>query len=181
MINITVPKKIINYDYHGPKTMEIPKIGLLQYKLTKDITDPQLALTIILNTVKKNMSKAERDLASLHLLAFNGKMLDTVVKDGFEYKLDNVYISQKLKFKINDTEFKFRSPSVEECADSVDVMLRKCCTKITPPQDIPDFLDMPAYVMDWAEKILNTVSIDGPSGPITGLNDLMELFNAELK
>lgn len=182
-MNIIIPTKVVKYEYHGPKTVEIPKFGLLQYRMVGDMTDGEKALTLLIDSIKKNASKAERDLISLHILEFNDKMSASVTKDGFEYNLDDVYISQKLKFEMGEYLFKFRSPSADECVMPIDLLLKSCCTlakRNGEKIDVPDFMEMPAFVLQWADKILNTISIDGPDGPIEGLGQIMELFDVKL-
>lgn len=181
MGNITlelVPKsKVI--EVNGKK-IKVPKLGLKHRMLIKDSTSHEETMKILLNYIQSNLSLAERDVLTLHLLEYNGRMKSEVVKDGFTFKLDNVYICQKLKFEYNNVEFKFRSPTFELLKGPLDILLAQCCVsaKLNGEKiDIPDFMQMPAFVHNWAEMITNTVAIDGPDGPIKGLYKIVELLS----
>lgn len=183
-MNIILPTKKVVYQYHGEKVVNIPKFGLAQYKMIEGLTNSEVALSKLVESIKKNPTKAERDLITLHILEYNGKMDGQVEVDGHTYYLNDVYIDQKLKYQIGEYEFKFKSPNIDQCSLTIDIMLRECCTsakKSNEPIEVPDFLDMPAYVLNWADRILNTLALDTPYGTVRGLSPIMELFNAKLE
>lgn len=164
------------------KEIKIPKLGLKHYNLSKQVTSPDKNMKIIMDSIHPNLSKAERDLVTLHLLEFNNKIKSSVIKDGFEYSLDSVYICQVLKFSYGDLSFKFKSPSFDECFLPVDQMLKACCVSVHKDGnkiEIPDFMELPAFTYKWAEQINLTVAIDGPNGPIKGLTAVLEIFGGD--
>ncbi len=162
------------------KEVSVPMLGLKHKMLFDENLSPSANLKKLLNFVQPNLSVAERDLLCLHILAFNGRSKDKVIVDNVTYTLDDVYISQKLKFNIGDYEFKFKSPDVETIDGSVDLMLKNCCVYVKHLDEkikIPDFLDLPPFVINWANDITNTISIKTHNGIIAGINDVLEFFN----
>lgn len=157
------------------KTISIPKLGLKHHNLVKDEEDPIKALRIIMRSINPDLNAAETDFVSLHLLEFNGKLKSEVQKDGFTYRLADVYISQRLVFQYGGKEYKFRSHTPFENFGPVDQVLEN----LYEGDDVPDFLDMPAFVSKWADDITSTVAIPGPNGPIKGIALIMDLLNEE--
>lgn len=157
------------------KTVSLPKLGLKHHNMVKDEKNPLVALKTIMNSIHPGLNAAETDFISLHLLEFNNKLKSEVTKDGFIYKLDNVYICQRLEFQFGGKEYKFRSHEPFEQFGPVDDVLKT----LYLGDDIPDFLDMPAFVSKWADDITSTVAIPGPNGPIKGMLQIMDLLNEE--
>lgn len=157
------------------KEISIPKLGLKHHNLVKDEKDPVKALRMIMRTIHPDLDAAETDFVSLHLLEFNGKLKSEVIKDGFTYRLADVYICQRLEFQYQGNTFKFRSHKPFETFGPVDAVLQT----LYLGDDVPDFLDMPAFVAKWADDITSTVAIPGPNGPIKGMLEIMGLLNVE--
>lgn len=164
----------------GGKEVKIPKLGLKHRMIVKDGMSHEDCMRELHKMICPNLSAAERDIVSLHILEYNGKLKQKIVKDGFEFDLDNVKICQQLKFIHGEYEFKFRSPTMELMKGPLDILMKECCVYVKhngKKIEIPDFMEMPAFVYKWAQKITDTVSIDGPKGEIKGLQKLVELFS----
>lgn len=163
------------------KQIKVPKLGLKHRMLIKDASNHEETMKVLLNYIQPNLSLAERDILTLHLLEYNGRLKQSVEKDGFVYKLDDVYICQQLKFSYGEYEFKFRSPSFELLKGPLDILLNQCCVSVKHKGkkiDTPDFMQMPAFVHRWGEMITNTVAINGPNGTeIKGLYKIVELLS----
>lgn len=178
-INLEISQNFKTINVNG-KEIRVPKLGLRHRLVLEPGQSHEDSLKALLKTVSPNLSLAERDVLTLHILAYNERMPNKIIVDDFEYDLDNVYICQKLKFQFNDFEFKFRSPTMELLKGPADILLKTCCVYVKKGDqkiDIPDFMDMPAFVMNWVEQITKTVAIDGPNGPIKGLYEIAELFS----
>lgn len=158
------------------KEIIIPKLGLKHHKMIKDDKDPLIALNKLMASICPNLTAAENDYVALHLLEFNNRLKDSVTRDGFTYKLSEVYICQKLVFQYSNKEYKFRSHKPFEQFGPVDDVLKT----LYLGDDVPDFLDMPAFVSKWADDITSTVAIPGPNGPIKGIAQIMDLLNEEV-
>lgn len=141
--------------------------------MIKDEKDPIVALKKLMDSICPGLDAAENDFVALHLLEFNNKLKATVTKNGFTYNLADVYICQRLSFQYGDKEYKFRSHKPFEQFGPVDDVLNK----LYLGDDVPDFLDMPAFVSKWADDITSTVAIPGPLGPIKGMSQIMDLLN----
>ncbi|AHY25175.1 baseplate hub distal subunit [Pectobacterium bacteriophage PM2] len=148
-------------------------MGLKHQTLTKDINDPIKAVLTLMTSIHPSLNAAETDYAALHLLEFNGKIQNEVIKDGFKYSLNDLYICQRLEFQYGGTEYKFRSHIPFEQFGPIDTVLKS----LYLGDDVPDFLDMPAFVSKWADDITNTVAIPGPKGPIKGISAIMDILN----
>lgn len=159
----------------GDKEISIPKLGLKHQKLVKDEKDPYKALHVLMNSIYKDLSAAETDFAALHLLEFNGRLKSKVTKDGFTYNLNDLYICQRLEFRFQGKTFKFKSHEPFQTFGPVDSVLQS----LYLGDDVPDFLDMPAFVATWADDITSTIAIPGPNGPIKGLLKIMDILNEE--
>lgn len=157
------------------KEISIPKLGLKHQKMIKDEKDPLIVISKILKSIHPNLTAAESDLATIHLLEFNDKIKSSVIKDGFKYDINDVYICQRLIFHFGGKEYKFRSHDPYEQFGPVDAVL----SSLYLGSDVPDFLDMPAFVSKWADDITSTIAIPGPSGPIKGILAIMDILNAE--
>lgn len=170
-LNLILPHKkvVINQ-----KEITIPKLGLKHYSLLKDVKGLDENLRILVNSIQTGLSSGEAELLVLHLLEFNGRMKDIVVKDGFTYKLSDIYICQRLSHQLNGVQYNFRSPELyEQFSTPQDVLER---TFIREGSEVPDFGSMPAFVIKWADSIVNTVAIKGPKGVIVGSLNILELF-----
>lgn len=169
-LKLILPTKKIQL---GDKEIHIPKLGLKHHNLIKNEPNPYAALRKIMQSIFPNLTAAESDFVSLHLLEFNGKLKDKREINGFTYKLDDVYICQRLEFSYQGKTFKFRSNKPYEEFGPVDNLLET----LYLGEDVPDFLDMPAFVAKWADDITSTLAIPGPNGPVKGLLKIMELLN----
>lgn len=178
-ISLDIIANTKNIQVNG-KTVKVPKLGLKHRLAIKPEMGPNECMTAIHKLVCPNLSVAERDIVTLHILEYNGKLKQKVIKDGFEYNLDDVKICQQLKFSYGEYEFKFKSATSEIYDGPLDMLLKSCCVYVKKNGakiDVPDFMDMPAFVYKWAQKITDTVAIDGPKGEIKGMIKIMELFN----
>lgn len=168
-LKLILPMKKIHLNN---KEINIPKLGLKHHALIKNEDNPLKALQKLMNSIYPDMDAAESDFVALHLLAFNGRIKDSVTIDNFTYSLDTLYICQKLNFQYQGNEFKFKSYKAFQDFGPVDEVLNS----LYIGDDIPDFLDMPAFVSKWADDITSTVAILGPDGPIRGLLQIMEIL-----
>lgn len=128
-----------------------------------------------MQSICPGLDAAENDYVSLHLLEFNNRIKPEVTKNGFTYRLDDVYICQRTEFQYGGREYKFRSHQPFEQFGPVDDVLNT----LYLGDDVPDFLDMPAFVSKWADDITSTVAIPGPLGPIKGMSQIMDILNEE--
>lgn len=176
-LNILAPTKTITLN---GKDIKIPKLGLRHKLLINTEMGYEECIKAILSTISTNLSQAERDLVTLHILEFNDKIKSKVEVNGVHFDINDVEISQKLKFVVGDYEFKFKTPSLETMNGPLDVILKQCCVYVKykgEKIECPDFMDMPAYVFNWIEDISTTISIKYDGGEIKGLYNIMELFN----
>ena len=104
----------------------IPKLGLKHYNLLKDVKGPDENMKILADSICKNMSPADFDFACLHILEFNNKLKSEVEKDGFTYKLDDVYVCQRTEFQFQGNTFYFRPPGKFEQFATISEMLSNC-------------------------------------------------------
>lgn len=158
------------------KQLKLPKLGLKHHKLVSGDVGIDENLKAILKSIHPDLTAAESDMVCIHLLAFNSRLKDEVVKDGFTYRIDDIYISQRLEQQFSGNTFKFRSNKPFEQFSSVDNILNECFVEVNGSKEVPNFMGMPAFVAKWAEDIINTISIKGPYGPIKGIGEIMELF-----
>lgn len=161
------------------KDIKIPKLGLRHRMLFDPSKSHEESLKQLLATIHPNLSAAERQLVMVHILAYNERINASKTINGITYSVDDVFISQKLKFEFDDMTFKFKSPTMESLQGPIDLVLRDCCVwvkKGTEKIDVPDFMEMPAFVAHWAEQISTMVSFNGPKGLIKGLQDIVEFF-----
>lgn len=176
-LNIIKAEKII--EVNG-KTIKIPKLGLRHHEILKEVRHYEESMKLLLNSIHKNLSQAERDLVTVHLLHFNGKLKDSVIINDVEVFVLDTVIDQQLKFEYAGVIYRFKSPTTTEMAETIDGMLEKCCVSVKKDGveiDKPAFLDMPAFVLGWAHAIADTLSLDTTNGPIRGLYDIIEVFN----
>lgn len=165
-------KKIVIND----KQISIPKLGIKHHELLKTPCAADENMIKLVDSIKVGLTAAESDLVLLHVLEFNGKLKSEVEKDGFLYKINDVYISQRLEHQLNGDVYYFRSPERYEKFFTPDNVLETCFIRVNDSDVIPDFMDFPAFVYKWAEDITTKISIKGPNGTIRGLNDILELF-----
>ncbi|HCN7864376.1 TPA: hypothetical protein N6384_004765, partial [Escherichia coli] len=85
MLKFVVPVKKL--EING-KHIKIPKMGIKQHRLLKDVRSCDETLKILLDSICPGLNAAESELVMLNLCAFNGKCLEE--KDGL--KLSDVYI-----------------------------------------------------------------------------------------
>lgn len=129
-----------------------------------------------MDSICPNLTAAETDFVSIHLLSFNSQIQDSVTKDGFNYHIKDMYICQRLEHQFGGNTFYFRSNKPFEQFGPVDDVLSSCFLKVNDSTECPDFMDMPAFVTKWADDITSTIAIPGPNGPIKGILKIMELF-----
>lgn len=158
------------------KEIKIPKLGLKHANMLKDVKSPEENLAKLINSIHPGLSPAEIDFVSIHLLEFNGKIKNKVVKDGFEYNISTLKISQRLEFQYGGHVFKFRAPNQFESFGAIDKMLAGCLETVDGKKEDVDFMKMPAFVKKWADDISNTVSIEGPNGDIRGAAAIIGIF-----
>ena len=172
-LKIILPiKKIVVND----KTISIPKLGLKHYNLLNCVKGPDEHLNTILDNICPGLTAAESDIVVIHLLAFNGKLKDEVEKNGFTYKINDIYISQILEHRLDGKTFKFKAPKRYDKLGSIDNILDTYFESIDGNTDKPNFMKLPAFVVKWVDDIVNTVAIPGPNGPIKGILKIMEIF-----
>lgn len=162
------------------KEIKIPRLGLRHHQILKDPGDNEEALKRLMQTIHPNLSVAERDLVSMHLLAFNDRLKSSVVIEGVTYTIDQIEICQKLTFTIGNTEFKFKSPKLDDLNATVPNMLASCCVHVKTDgvkQDIPDFNKLPAFTYKWADDICSTIELNANGKVTKSLFSLMELFD----
>ena len=134
-----------------------------------------------MDSICPGLTAAETDFVALHVLAFNNRLKDEVTVDGFTYKLNDVYICQRLEQQFSGHTFYFRSNEPFEQFGPVDDVLEKCFLKVDDSTECPDFMGMPAFVSKWADDITSTVAIPGPNGPIKGIIPIMDILNDSTK
>lgn len=176
-INSLVKAKEININ---GKVIHVPKMSLFHYNIVKDEKDITKITTKIASSVQKGLSKAERDIVLLHLLEHNGKLQQSVVKNGKTYNLDDVVIIQKLRFVYGDYEFKFKTPVVEDSFVVAEDILNNCLISTKyKGETIPniDFKTMPAFVYKWLDLIVTTIGIQDGNEMIKGVDNITELFD----
>ncbi|ASD52104.1 baseplate hub distal subunit [Pseudomonas phage PspYZU05] len=156
------------------KTVKIPKLSLRHFKLIREVRDIDKNLHLLIESIHKGLTPAETVFVCVHLLEFNNRLKSEVTLNSHTFKVDDVAITQKLEFQSNGKTYKFRSPKLFENLGDVEDILSKCSE-----QEV-DFLEMPAYVIVWADKILNMISVKSDKGlEIKGLNNIIELFAKE--
>lgn len=179
-LNIKQTFKVVTIN---KKDIRIPKLGLKHHLIISNSKTLEDGMKQIIKSIHSNLSLSERDLVTLHLLAYNGKMKNSAVVDGKTYTLDDITICQQLEFKTNNgIVYKFKTPNFNnESSPAISDILNNNCIKVTSPEGeqlpIPDFLEMPAYVYKWVEKITDTISLKTEFGEIKGIQNLMEVFN----
>ncbi|QSL99291.1 baseplate hub assembly protein [Escherichia phage PTK] len=174
-LNLILPLKKIILPQSNKKIM-IPKLGLKHYNLLKDVKGPDENMKILADSICKNMSPADFDFACLHILEFNNKLKSEVEKDGFTYKLDDVYVCQRTEFQFQGNTFYFRPPGKFEQFATISEMLSNCLIKVNDEEKEISFLEMPAFVIKWAEDLSTTIAIPGPNGPIKGIAEIIGLL-----
>ncbi|HCS4649779.1 TPA: hypothetical protein ORP60_004678, partial [Escherichia coli] len=95
---------------------------------------------------------------------------------GYTYDINDVYVCQRLEFQYQGNTFYFRPPGKFEQFLTVSDMLSKCLLKVNDEVKEINFLEMPAFVLKWANDIFTTLAIPGPNGPITGIGNIIGLF-----
>lgn len=163
-LKFVIPVKHININ---GKDIKIPKMGLKQYKLLKDVKSVDDTLKIILDTIHPDLNAGEAELVMLNLCAFNGKCLEE--KDGL--KLSDVYICTQTEFTLNDKVYKFKAPNLSSDVKIDDADFLK--SHYLGEDDI-DFHDFPAFIMNWANCLRKTIALDTPDGVIYGGINIME-------
>lgn len=178
-INLNISPSTKEIEVNGKK-VKIPKLGLRHRMLLDPGMNHEEFMKAVIKTIDKNLTQAERDFVTLHLLEYNGQIKSSVNHNGVVFNLSDVKICQKLKFTCGDYEFKFRSPTMELMSGPIDVMLNECCTQTKLNGELvdnPNFMEMPAYVYRWLEDISVTLSIESNGIEIKGLYNIMELLS----
>lgn len=172
-LKIILPLKKI--EVNG-KEVTIPKLGLKHHALLNKVTSPEEHIKVLVNSIRPDLTYAEANLVLLHVLEFNGKIKESVVRDGFTYRISDAYICQRLEHQYSGNTFYFRSPEQDEKMITPEDVLKKCFIRVNDSDVVPDFLSLPAFVYNWADDIMTTVAIKGPYGPVKGLSKILELF-----
>ncbi len=136
-LNVILPiKKIVINE----KTISIPKLGLKHHNLMKDVKGPDENMNLLLDSICPGLTAAESDIVVLHLLAFNNRIKETVVKDDFTYDLNKVYICQRLtKDAVQSTTTRYKeleklSPEVaKDLKVELDQLQKLLDSKISEP------------------------------------------------
>lgn len=157
MLKFVVPVKKL--EING-KHIKIPKMGIKQHRLLKDVRSCDETLKILLDSICPGLNAAESELVMLNLCAFNGKCLEE--KDGL--KLSDVYICTETEFELNGKTFKFKNPmyTSDPIIDDADFLSHHYHDPSV------DFHDFPAFIMDWATGLRKTIALDTPEGTIYG-------------
>lgn len=174
-LNLILPLKKVVLPISN-KEVSIPKMGLKHYNILKDVKGPDENLKLLIDSICPNLSPAEVDFVSIHLLEFNGKIKSRKEIDGYTYDINDVYVCQRLEFQYQGNTFYFRAPGKFEQFLTVSDMLSKCLLKVNDEVKEINFLEMPAFVLKWANDIFTTLAIPGPNGPITGIGNIIGLF-----
>lgn len=172
-LKIILPLKKINVN---GKEVTIPKLGLKHHALLNKVSSPEEHIKALIGSIRKDLTFAEANFVLLHVLEFNGKIKDSVTKDGFTYRISDAYICQRLEHQYSGNTFYFRSPEQDEKFTTPDDVLAKCFIRVNDSDVVPDFLSLPAFVYSWADDIVTSVAIKGPYGPVKGLSKILELF-----
>ena len=156
-LKFVVPVKNITVN---DKQITIPKMGIKQHRLLKEVRSCDETLKILLDSIHPGLNAAEAELVMLHICAFNGKCLEE--KDGL--RLDDVYICTESEFEFNGEKFKFTPPmlSSEYTHDDANFLSNHYHDPSV------DFHNFPAFIMNWATGLRKTVAIDTPDGTIYG-------------
>lgn len=149
------------------KDIVIPKLGFRQVKLLKDINGIDNCMSELLDSIRPGLNAAEADMVILHLLAFNKKLPTIQTIDGFDVDIDKAYISAKYEFELEGKQVYFIPPKVTDTFLSKLDILNKQFDRNKSGFDI-DFEEAPAYVLDWADYIIATITLDTPFGKIHG-------------
>lgn len=165
-LNLILPTKVITFNN---KEVKIPKLGLKHHKIVKDIRTGDENIRLLIRSIHDGLDGAESEFVLVHLAAFNGRCKEKKVVDGFEYNINTLKIVRELSFEFKDT-FEFRSPQFGETFTSAKNILES-----TKTVDV-DFGNMPAFVGQWAEKIVSTITMDGPYGPIEGCAQILGIL-----
>lgn len=147
------------------KEIKIPKLGLKHHQLIKEVRDAADNLKILMDSICPNMTKAETEIVMLHTAEFNG--LIPLEKDG--YNLNDIQIITKNEFELNGTTYKFRSPTFFEKFDGYEDTLQK----LFIGDEIPDFKEMPAFLIKWATQLTETIVLKDKKG----VNQIMDHFD----
>lgn len=177
-ISLDIKKTYRNVEVNG-KTIQIPKMNLKHQSIISTASNLESGFKDILKSIHPNLSAAERDLVTLHVLAYNGKIKEKVMIDDIEYSIFDVKITQQLKFNIDDYEFKFKTPKALSEA-TIDQILNENCVSVKKDgiaQPIPDFLDLPAFVHEWVELICDSISLNTHNKHIKGLYNIVGVFD----
>lgn len=172
-LNVILPIKKITID--GIE-ISLPKLGLKHHNLMKEVKMPDENLAILLDSIKPGLDAVQSDIVLLQLLAFNGKIKEEAEKDGFTYRLSDVYGCRILTHRLNGQEYKFNAPERFSKFGSADAILDKYFSSVDGRTEKPDFMKLPAFVIKWVDGIVNTVAIPGPNGPIKGIGNIIGLF-----
>ena len=174
---LNAPKKQITIK---DKTYNIRRLGLKHYGLIKQPEHVSDALSKILESITKDkLSNGEAEYIIMHILEFNGKLKSSVVKDGFEFDINDCIIATEKTYKIGETEYHFRKPYKFEIFDNVIDLLEKTYKG----NDKPDFIKFPAFVIKWSDEIRTSLILTSKCKKKTlyNLTQIMEIFgNGEL-
>lgn len=157
------------------KEITIPKLGFKQIRLLKDLNGVDNCMAELLDSIRPGLNAAEADMVILHLLAFNKKLPTVQNIDGFDVDIDKAYISAKYDFELNGKVIHFKPPVISDTFMSkLDILIKQYDREKTG-FDI-DFEEAPAFVLDWADLIISTISLDTPFGKINGGSNIIGII-----
>ncbi|QJT71708.1 baseplate hub distal subunit [Shewanella phage Thanatos-1] len=160
----------------GRKTVKIPKLSLRHHKLLNTVRDVDVNMKILIDSIHKGLTPAESLIVCVHLMAFNGRIKNEVTLDGNTFKVDDIFISQKLKFHSGGKDYLFKSPEIFNNLTDAENILTECYLG-----EPIDFNSMPAYVINWARDITTMISVTSDKGlTVGGLAAILELFEGTL-
>lgn len=149
------------------KDITIPKLGFRQMKLLKDIEGVDSCMVELLDSIRPGLTSAEADMVILHLLAFNKKVQTVQIVGGFEIDIDKAYISAEYVFELSEKPVYFTPPAITDTfVSKLDILIKQFDRERTG-FDI-DFGEAPAFVLDWVDSIIATITLDTPVGKIHG-------------
>ncbi|ABF72732.1 baseplate hub distal subunit [Aeromonas phage Aes012] len=157
------------------KEITIPKLGFRHIKLLKDMQGVDSCMIELLDSIRPGLTAAEADMVILHLLAFNKKLPTVQTINGFDVDIDKAYISAKYEFELNGNILYFKPPMITDTFVSKLDILTKQYDKEKSGFDF-NFEDAPAFVLDWADFIVSTISLDTPFGKINGGSNIIGII-----
>lgn len=164
MVKLNIKPNTKDIKLPSGKVVKIPKLGLKHYQMFKRLdVKMNTAITDFLDTICPGLNAAESEYIMVHLLAFNGKIQEKQTFGDFVLDINNMYFVCETEFEYKGVKYEFNAPMITDMfSDGLDVLQKQY--KGTGV----DFEEMPAFVLEWANKITGTVAIDTPQGTVYG-------------